>query len=158
MLKPIILIIEAERLTSQYYNNIFAKINIENVTHINNNFEIISTLKRFEPDFIVIDVALLDEEISLNILEKLFEYQPEIPLAVISSIFLPEILKKLKSFPNSEFFLKPLDIIKFTNMVNRILPFKKTNKKSYFKNTFSMPINTNLMHYFSSIIVQIFHV
>ncbi len=146
MIKPFVLIIEAERITSQYYKNIFAKINIENVAHINNTFEIIPTLKRFEPDFIVIDVALLDEEISINILNELYEYKPELPIAVISSIFIPELIKKLKSFINSEFFLKPINPDKFINSVIEIAPDLTSNKNNYFLNTFSKSIESNLIY------------
>lgn len=145
MIKPYILIIEAERITSQYYNNIFAKINVKNVYHINNTFEIIPVLERSKPDFIVIDVALLDEEISLNLLDKLHKYKPEIPLAVISSIFLPEIIKKQKTFPNSEFFLKPLNLDNFLSSIIKKAPNLNSYKKNYFLDTIRNSIKPVLL-------------
>ncbi len=124
-----VVIIEAERLTTLYYRNIFSKLNFEIVNHINYSTEIISTLRILEPDFILMDVAFLDEHMAIDILDKLQYYNAEIPLAIVSSLFFAEILKKLKLFPNSEFFLKPLDLTIFPGNVEKLMQAKPIKNK-----------------------------
>ncbi len=126
-----VVIIEAERLTTLYYRNIFTKLKFEHINHINYTAEIISNLRILEPDLILIDVAFLDEQLALNIVDKLLHYDSEKPLAIVSSLFFAEIIKKLKLFPNSEFFLKPLDPAKFSSSVENLLRAKSRNIKSH---------------------------
>ena len=129
MNKRRVVIIEAERLTTLYYNNIFTRLNFEHVNHISYSTEIISNLRILKPDFILMDVALLDEHVAVSILDKLYYYDSEKPLAVVSSLFSPEIIKKLKSFTSSEFFLKPLDMEKFSSQVEKSMEGKLNNKQ-----------------------------
>jgi len=139
-------IIELVNDTSIVYDNIIKKLNFKNSYHINSTHNIISNLRIIEPDFIIVDVAMLEEDFSLNLLDMLSEYRRDIPLIIVSSIFIPGIIKTLKLFPYSEFLLKPLNLTKFSNSVNKLCSQKIIWLNKLHKSSILSTFKTFMMH------------
>ncbi len=119
---PSILFIEEEKNTSSLYKNVFNRLNINNIKTINNLLEIPPAVKSSSPDLIIIDVSGPDESRALKILDSLELSENKIPVITVSKSLNFEIKRRLRSYPKSESFVKPLDIIQFAGSVYKLLP------------------------------------
>ncbi len=124
---PRTIIIEAERLNSEYYKKILADVQINKVFELNNSHKIFPALKKINPDIIILDIAICDEIISCKIIDELILKKTNVPVIVISSIFNIEIMKKLKLIPNSKFMLKPVNVLDLSNFMHGLNPTQKIN-------------------------------
>ncbi len=118
---PIIIFIEEEKNASNFYLNIFKRLNIENITLINNLLEILPAIKNSKPDLIIIDVSGPDEKRALKILDELESLENKIPIITVSKSLDYEIKRRLRANPKSDSFVKPLDVIQFAGSVYKFL-------------------------------------
>ncbi len=125
---PSILLIEEGKNTSNLYQNIFKRLNIENVTRINNLLDILSAVKNSNPDIIIIDVSGPDLKRVLTIIDEIEKIDNKIPIITVSVTLDYEIKRRLRSNPNSESFVKPLDIIQFSGSIYKLLSGKSQSQ------------------------------
>ncbi len=116
-----ILLIEEEKDTSPFYKKILARLNIDNITVINNLFDVHPTTTQLNPNLIIIDVVGKDESRAIKILENLEEFENKIPFIVISTSLNLEINRKLRTNSKADSFVKPLDVIQFAGSIYKLL-------------------------------------
>ena len=116
-----ILLIEEERDSSPYYKKILSRLNFNNITVINNLFDIHSTVGQLNPGLIIIDVVGKDESRALKILERLEPFENKIPLIIISTSLNLDINRKLRTNSKADSFIKPLDVIQLAGSIYKLL-------------------------------------
>lgn len=130
------LIIEDNISMSLEYEMLLDKLDVEVIGVFKTWREVLPSLKKVRPDFVILDVFLNDNQKGLDFMKDLNDHF--IPFIVCTGYPKDEFLEQALLFKSSGFFSKPIDKaalkFKIKSLIQEIEKRKKLNKDYFFKN------------------------